>query len=133
MKIIAAILLIFATASCGALDLPNGKQFPSNRALTKHDSGILSYDKGLHFLAGMGTAMVVTEGLRHTSPNMSYTDRRLWGCAVAATGGIAKEFYDRDIMGTRFEALDAVYTAAGCLFTFSVPIGINRNKLRGRF
>ena len=104
-------------SGCGALALPNGEIFPSNPALTKHDSGILSSDKGLHFLAGMGTAMMVTEGLRQTT-SMEYRQRRIYGCAASTTAGIAKEFYDRDIMGTRFETLDAIYTAAGCLFTF---------------
>ena len=117
MKYLILILALVVTG-CGALALPNGEKFPSNPALTKHDSGILSTDKGLHFLAGMGTAMIVTEGLYQTT-NMDYRQRRLYGCGAATTAGLAKEFYDRDIMGTRFEALDAVYTAAGCLFTFN--------------
>ena len=113
--LILAVSLILS--GCGALALPNGEMFPSNPALTKHDSGILSSDKGLHFLAGMGTAMIVTESLRRTT-DMDYRERRIYGCAASAAGGIAKELYDRDIMGTRFETLDAIYTAAGCLFTF---------------
>lgn len=117
MKRLAMIALILATAGCGELSLPGGKSFPGIPELTKHDSGILSKDKGLHFLLGMGTSMTTTEVLRHTT-SLNYKQRRIYGCAAATTVGLAKEFYDRDIMGTRFEPLDAVYTAAGCLFTF---------------
>lgn len=113
-------LLIIATlflAGCGSMTLPDGSRFPANPELTKKDSGILSTDKGLHFLLGMGTGTVTDVVLQYTT-TLERDERKMYGCAAAATVGIAKEFYDRDIMGTRFETLDAIYTAAGCLFTF---------------
>lgn len=116
MKYLLVIGALFL-AGCGALSLPNGEKFPSNPALTKHDSGILSTDKGLHFLLGMGTATVTDIALMQTT-TWTRKERKIAGCAAAATVGVAKEIYDRDIMGTRFETLDAVYTAASCLFTF---------------
>ena len=116
MKYLVLILVLIVTG-CGGLALPNGGHFPADRSLTTRDSGILGIDNGAHFLAGMGTAIVTTEILRHTT-SLNYKQRRVYGCAAATTAGLAKEFYDRDIMGTRFEPLDAVYTAAGCLFTF---------------
>ena len=111
------LALALAVTGCGALDLPNGSQFPSNPALTADDSGILSSDKGLHLLLGMGTA-TVTRTMANELTTWDRKEQMIAGCASAATVGIAKEFYDRDIMGTRFETLDAVYTAAGCLFTY---------------
>ncbi len=116
MKYLILAMALFA-AGCGSLSLPNGTQFPANTSLTKHDEGILSSDKGLHFLLGMGTG-TVTRAIVQQTTTWDRKEQMIAGCAAAATVGIAKEIYDRDIMGTRFETLDAVYTAAGCLATF---------------
>ena len=110
------LLTLSLLAGCGALDLPNGKSWPTG-SIVEHDSGLLSKDKGLHFLLGMGTSTVTTEVLRHTT-SFNYKQRRVYGCAASTTVGVAKELYDKNIMGTRFEVLDAVYTAAGCLFAY---------------
>lgn len=115
MKYILVIGALFL-AGCGSLGLPNGTQFPTGD-IVKHDSGILSSDKGLHLLLGMGTA-TVTRTIANEITTWNRKEQMIAGCAAATTVGVAKEFYDRDIMGTRFETLDAVYTAAGCLFTF---------------
>lgn len=116
MKYLILTMILFASG-CGGLSLPDGSQFPSKN-LTKHDSGILSTDKGLHLLLGMGTATVTRAIVQQTAPTWTRKEQMIAGCAAAATVGIAKELYDRDIMGSYAEPLDAVYTAAGCLFTF---------------
>lgn len=111
--VILAPLLI---AACGPLTLPDGSQFPSG-SIAETDVGILGADKGKHLIAGMAVATTT----RVLATEYTTWERRevvMAGCAASATVGIAKEFYDRDIMGTRFEVADAFYTAAGCLFTF---------------
>lgn len=115
MKYLSILSILFLTA-CGSLALPNGKSWPTG-SIVEHDSGFLSADKGKHFLAGMtvatGTRVLATE---YTT--WSRKEVVMSGCAAAATVGVVKELYDRNIMGTRFETADALYTAAGCLFTF---------------
>ncbi len=116
-RLILTLTLLVSTAGCGELSLPGGKSFPNNPALTQKDSGILGTDKGLHFLAGMGTA-TVTRAIVQQTTTWNRKEQMIAGCAAAAVVGVGKELYDRDVMGTRFETADAIYTAAGCLATF---------------
>ena len=116
MKYVLVTVSLFL-AGCGQLYLPNGGTVLPD-SLVAHDRGLLSADKGQHFLAGMGVAHMARAIVRETKPTWDRKEQMIAGCAASATAGIAKELSDKYIVGTRFETADAVYTAAGCLFTF---------------
>jgi len=115
MKYLISLSLLLLPA-CGSLTLPNGSQFP-NGPLFENETGAFGPDKGKHFLAGMGTA-TVTRIIATEYTTWTRKEVMMAGCAAAATVGIAKEFYDRDVMGSRFDPADALWTTAGCLLTF---------------
>lgn len=114
MKYLPLVLFLIVTG-CGGLSTPNGTIF--NGPAFKNETGIFGPDKGKHWIGGVvvatGTRIIATEFTTWTRKEVVIA-----GCVASATVGIAKEFYDRDVMGTRFDPVDAAWTAAGCLMTF---------------
>ncbi len=109
-----AALLILGTIAAG-MSTPSGRLVEG--PLFEHDSGWLSNDKAGHFLAGVGVSMLARSTAEYLTDWDDHTIR-IVGCVASTTVGIAKEFYDRDVMGSYIEEKDIVWTAAGCLLTF---------------
>ncbi len=118
MEGIAAFLILGSTfGGMGLSDAP----------IFEKDQGFLGSDKAQHFAAGLGVASL-TRVLANEYTDWSPREVFIAGCVASTTVGIAKEFYDRDVRGTRFEVADVFATAGGCLFTFKRPIGINARR-----
>lgn len=109
--------LLLVAMTMGGTNTPNGPLIDGS--VFNHDSGWLSMDKVGHFSAGAGASMVTRAILEDFT---DWNDQQIFwaGCAASTAVGIAKEFYDRDVMGTYIEEKDIIWTAAGCLMRIEI-------------